>query len=123
MAADAGLRVVGTIRTIELHTLAAKFQHVTTRQVAKIELDIERTIDHVNSHAGLLDAAVGDRLYWLAMPVATDYYAIAQAAPAAVTLVNGQMTVIAASPSPVPQRCVNVQSGEGTNAAMKQADA
>lgn len=75
------------------------------------------------SHAGLLDAAVGDRLYWLAMPVATDYYAIAQAAPAAVTLVNGQMTVIAASPSPVPQRCVNVQSGEGTIAAMMQAAA
>ena len=45
MAADAGLRVVGTIRTIELHTLAAKFQNVTTRQVAKIELDIERAID------------------------------------------------------------------------------
>jgi hypothetical protein len=45
MATDAGLRVVGTIRTIELHTLAAKFQHVTPRQVAKIELDIERATD------------------------------------------------------------------------------
>ena len=45
MAADAGLRVVGTIRTIELHTLAAKFQNVATRQVAKIQLDIERAID------------------------------------------------------------------------------
>ena len=45
MAADAGLRVVGTIRTIELHTLAAKFQHVTPRQVAKIQLDIERAVD------------------------------------------------------------------------------
>jgi hypothetical protein len=45
MAADAGLRVVGTIRTIELHTLAAKFQHVAPRQVAKIQLDIERAHD------------------------------------------------------------------------------
>ena len=42
MGADAGLRVVGTIRTIELHTLTARFEHVTPREVAKIELDIER---------------------------------------------------------------------------------
>jgi hypothetical protein len=45
MAADAGLRVVGTIRTIELHTLTAKFEHVASRQVAKIQLDIERALD------------------------------------------------------------------------------
>lgn len=36
------MRVVGTIRSIELHTLTAKFQNVQTRQVAKIQLDIER---------------------------------------------------------------------------------
>ena len=45
MGNDAGLRVVGTIRSIELHTLAAKFQNVTPRQVAKIQLDIERAVD------------------------------------------------------------------------------
>ena len=45
MAADAGLRVVGTIRTIELHTLAARFANVTPRQIAKISLDIERATD------------------------------------------------------------------------------
>lgn len=45
MASDAALRVVGTIRTIELHTSAARFEHVTSRQVAKISLDIERAID------------------------------------------------------------------------------
>ena len=45
MADDAGLRLVGTIRTIELHTLATRFEHVTPRQVAKIQLDIERAID------------------------------------------------------------------------------
>lgn len=39
------MRVVGTIRTIELHTLAAKFKDVTTRQVAKISLEIERATD------------------------------------------------------------------------------
>jgi hypothetical protein len=45
MADDAGLRVVGTIRTIELHTLVARFEHMASRQVAKIQLDIERAID------------------------------------------------------------------------------
>lgn len=45
MADDAGLRLVGTIRTIELYTLAARFEHVSPRQVAKIQLDIERAID------------------------------------------------------------------------------
>lgn len=45
MAAAAGLCLVGTIRTIELHTLVARFEHVTPRQVAKISLDIERATD------------------------------------------------------------------------------
>jgi hypothetical protein len=45
MATDAGLRVVGTIRTIELHTMATRFEHVSSRQVAKIQLDIERATD------------------------------------------------------------------------------
>lgn len=45
MGVDAGLRVVGTILTIELHTLVPRFEHVTSRQVAKIQLDIERAID------------------------------------------------------------------------------
>ena len=44
MASDAGLRLVGTIRTIELHSLA-RFEHVAPRQVAKIQLDIERAVD------------------------------------------------------------------------------
>jgi putative aminopeptidase FrvX len=42
MSSEEGMRVVGTIRSIELHTLTAKFQNVTSRQVAKIQLDIER---------------------------------------------------------------------------------
>ncbi len=45
MGSDDGLRVVGTIRSIELHTTVAKFQHVSSRQVAKIQLDIERAQD------------------------------------------------------------------------------
>jgi hypothetical protein len=45
MASDAGLRVVGRILTIELHTLVARFEHVASRHVAKIQLDIERAID------------------------------------------------------------------------------
>ena len=39
------MREVGTIRSIELHTLTAKFQIVQARQVAKIQLDIERATD------------------------------------------------------------------------------
>ncbi|HEY4241938.1 MAG TPA: hypothetical protein VGM88_19095 [Kofleriaceae bacterium] len=42
---DEGMRVVGTIRSIELHTHATKFQNVPTRQVAKVALDIERATD------------------------------------------------------------------------------
>jgi hypothetical protein len=39
------MRVTGTIRSIELHAVASKFQGVSPRQVAKIELDIERATD------------------------------------------------------------------------------
>jgi hypothetical protein len=49
MATDAGLRVVGTILTIELHTLVARFEHITPRQVAKIQLDIERATDEAGA--------------------------------------------------------------------------
>ncbi|HEV7559438.1 MAG TPA: hypothetical protein VGO00_28375 [Kofleriaceae bacterium] len=45
MSGDAGLRVVGTIRSIELHTTATKFENVSSRQVTKIQLDIERALD------------------------------------------------------------------------------
>jgi putative aminopeptidase FrvX len=45
MGSDEGMRLVGTIRSIALHATAAKFQHVTSRQVAKIQLDIERATD------------------------------------------------------------------------------
>jgi hypothetical protein len=44
MGSDEGMRVVGTIRSIELHLIATKFQNVAPRQVAKIQLDIERAI-------------------------------------------------------------------------------
>ena len=39
------MRVVGTIRTIELLTKDARFQHLAPRNVAKIQLDIERAVD------------------------------------------------------------------------------
>ncbi len=42
---DDSMRVVGTIRSIELATKDAHFQHLTSRQVAKIEIDIERATD------------------------------------------------------------------------------
>ena len=57
MAADAGMRVVGTIRTIELHTLVARFEHVAPRQIAKISLDIERATDHEGEELDPLNLA------------------------------------------------------------------
>ncbi len=42
---DDGMRLVGTILSIELHATSTKFQHVSSRQVAKIQLDIERATD------------------------------------------------------------------------------
>jgi len=57
MASDEGLRVVGTIRSIELHTLVTKFQNVTPRQVAKIQLDIERAIDEEGEELDVVNLA------------------------------------------------------------------
>jgi hypothetical protein len=45
MGSDEGMRVVGTIRSIELHTKDPRFQHLTSRQVSRIQLDIERATD------------------------------------------------------------------------------
>lgn len=45
MASADGMRVVGTIRSIELHAVMSKFQGVAPRQVAKISLDIEQATD------------------------------------------------------------------------------
>jgi len=42
---DEGMRIVGTIRSIELHTTATNFHNVSSRQVAKLQLDIERATD------------------------------------------------------------------------------
>ncbi len=49
------MRVVGTIRSIELHTLATKFQNLTSRQVAKIQLDIERALDEDGEELDLMN--------------------------------------------------------------------
>ncbi|MBK9071319.1 MAG: hypothetical protein IPL79_10000 [Myxococcales bacterium] len=38
---DEGMRVVGTIRSIEFHTVRSKLRGVAPRHVAKIELEIE----------------------------------------------------------------------------------
>ena len=42
MSREDGMWVVGTIRTIELHTVTSKFEGVPSRQVSKIDLEIER---------------------------------------------------------------------------------
>jgi hypothetical protein len=57
MNSDDGMRVVGIIRSIELHTLAAKFQNVVTRQVAKIQLDIERATDDTGAELDIRNLA------------------------------------------------------------------
>jgi len=45
MSNDDGMRIVGVIRSIELHSVAAKFQGVPQRQVCKVVLEIERATD------------------------------------------------------------------------------
>ncbi len=45
MASAEGMRVVGTIRSIELHAVMSRFQGIPPRQVAKIALDIEQATD------------------------------------------------------------------------------
>jgi hypothetical protein len=57
MSSDAGMRVVGTIRSIELHTQVTKFQNVTPRQVTKIQLDIERATDDEDNELDVVNLA------------------------------------------------------------------
>lgn len=57
MSSDEGLRVVGTIRSIELHTTATKFQNVQSRQVARIQLDIERALDEEGEDLDVVNLA------------------------------------------------------------------
>ena len=57
MSSEEGMRVVGTIRSIELHTLAAKFHNVTSRQVAKIQLDIERATGEEGEELDIVNLA------------------------------------------------------------------
>jgi hypothetical protein len=56
MSSDDGMRVVGTIRSIELHT-PTKFPNVTPRQVAKIQLDVERAIDETGAELDIRNLA------------------------------------------------------------------
>lgn len=56
MGSDDGMRVVGTIRSIELHTMT-KFQHMTPRQVAKIQLDVERATDEEGEDIDVVNLA------------------------------------------------------------------
>ena len=57
MGSDEGMRVVGTIRSIELHATVAKFQHVSSRQVVKISLDIERAQDEEGEDLDVVNLA------------------------------------------------------------------
>jgi hypothetical protein len=55
MSSDEGMRMVGAIRTIELHTLASKL--VPSRQVTRIQLDIERATDGAGAELELANLA------------------------------------------------------------------
>lgn len=57
MGNDEGMRVVGTIRSIELHMTSTKFQNVTPRQVAKIQLDVERAIGEQGEELDVVNLA------------------------------------------------------------------
>ncbi|MBP6630750.1 MAG: hypothetical protein KBG28_16635 [Kofleriaceae bacterium] len=52
---DAGLIVVGTIRSLILHTLGSRFEGVPKREVARLELDVERA-----THGDGTDIEVGN---------------------------------------------------------------
>jgi hypothetical protein len=54
---DDGMRLVGTILSIELQTTSTHFQHVSSRQVAKIQLDIERATDDEGEDLDVLNLA------------------------------------------------------------------
>ncbi|HEY0192041.1 MAG TPA: hypothetical protein VGC42_13065 [Kofleriaceae bacterium] len=57
MTSDDGMWMVGTIRSLELHTLGAKFQNVTARQVAKLQLDLERATDDTGAELDIRNLA------------------------------------------------------------------
>lgn len=57
MASDDGMRIVGTIASIELHAINSKFQNVPSRQVAKLVLDIERATDGDGSEINIENLA------------------------------------------------------------------
>lgn len=57
MSDDDGMKIVGTIRSIELHTVASKFQGVPSRQVSKIVMDIERAIESDGSEINIENLA------------------------------------------------------------------
>src|SRR5262245_23695245 len=57
MSSDEGIRFVATNRSIERHTLAANFQNVNARQVAKLQLDIERATDENGAELDITNLA------------------------------------------------------------------
>jgi hypothetical protein len=57
MSSDEGMRIVGVIRSIELHSVASKFQGVPPRQVAKLVLEIERAVDSDGSEINVENLA------------------------------------------------------------------
>lgn len=97
------------------------FEAATFSMTNSWSVDWNAAIELDGTRAGLLVASEGDRIYWLEMDLTTDYYAITQAAAAKVQLANGAATTITVAPSAVPQRCIHIQTTEGTIAAMMQA--
>lgn len=57
MGNDEGMTIVGVIRSIELHSVASKFQNVPSRQVAKIAIDVERATDSDGSEIAVENLA------------------------------------------------------------------
>ena len=53
MSDASGMRVVGTIRSIELYASMAKFQSVAPRQVARIVLEIEQATQDAEAQSRL----------------------------------------------------------------------
>lgn len=96
MSDATGMRVVGTIRSIELYASMAKFHSVAPRQVARIVLEIEQATDGDGSEINV-DNLVG--LHFQGPPELVPLFAAGERVQIVTTTPSGmQIASIRAAP-------------------------
>ncbi|HET9624255.1 MAG TPA: hypothetical protein VFP84_22935 [Kofleriaceae bacterium] len=95
MSSDEGMRMVGTIRTIELHTLNSKL--VASRQVTRIGLDIERATDGTGAELELSNLA---SLYFQGPAELVSRFAVGERVQI-VTSAESSLNIMSIRPSPL----------------------